>query len=643
MWTASYGSPSHHNHSTLLQGLVAVKSGCHLGSIFVHTTGTYYSVTLRLVAAVVDTGIDYTNPALGGCFGKGCRVAFGDNFSKDGKDDDPMDCHGHGTAVAGIVAGGDSNYVGVAPNATLAGYRVLNCSALMEEDDLIAGWVKAYEDGAQIIVSSAGWEGASWATRPAAAVVSRIVDSGVPCIVGLGNDNGSGLFSTLNPSSGRGVTSVNAFARAPGAIDGHATDAPMARFSTFVPNWDLEIKPTVGAPGDNVPGIKKDGGYEDISGTSFAGPLVAGILALAAEVRGPFDPVLLNSLLMTTAVPQGNYDSVAQQGGGLARAWDAAHATTLVEPASLSFNDTQHRAHSLSLRITNTAKVNVTYRLDTLAAKTIYTLGTGSNWLSRRFLVLGPGKSASVNISATDHKGLDPNRLPQQCVDGSVPYLGVSGSLKEHQVLPSDGAVLSTLSDSGLDQMHGYGHWFDYGIKNDSSVSINLPVRVTPGLGTRLVRAEVVPVSPRKWLADRLADKNLTLDVFSLDALPHSQPTRRTWSGRLGSGDYTPVGEYKLAVRAVRLFGGPEVQSDRDLSETVNFQVNKAAGRKACERYESGKAATPEDALFGSLEECLQIHVDAMIDALLDSCTARKGLERQVHQLRAHGEVLWHI
>lgn len=556
-----------------------------------------------------------------------------------------MDCNGHGTSVAGIVAGSDANYIGVAPNATLAGYRVLDCSAKMEEDDLIAGWVKAYQDGAQIIVSSAGFPGAAWTTRPAAAVVSRIVDSGVPCIVGLGNKKNSGLFNTLNPSSGRGVTSVNAFARAPGAIDGQVTDAPMARFSTSGPNWDLEIKPTVGAPGDDVPGIKMGGGYEDIAGTSFAGPLVAGILALVAEVRGTFDPVSLNSLLTTTAAPQGNYYSVTQQGGGLARAWDAAHATTLVEPGSLSFNDTLHRAHSLSLRITNTARVNVTYHLDTLTAKTIYTLAYGGGrvqhhdspvdesadvQLSRRLLVLGPGESASVDISATDPKGLDPSRLPvwsgwisiQSSHGGSnsssvltVPYLGVSGSMKEHQVLQPDGVVLSTLFDNGWDQVHPSGHWVDYETKNDSSVSIDLPVRITPVLGTRLVRAEAVPLSPRKWLADRLADKKLKLDAFSLEALTHAYPTRKTWSGRLESGDYIPVGEYRLAVRALRLFGDAAVASDWDLSENVSFEIMKAAGRKACEKYESGKGAVPADALFNSLEECLQVHGDKVVDA----------------------------
>ena len=105
------------------------------------------------------------------------------------------------------------------------------------------------------------------------------------------------------------------------------------------------------------------------------------------------------------------------------------------------------------------------------------------------------------------------------------------------------------------------------------------------------MRAEVVPLSPRKWLTDRLANKNIKLDAFSLEALPHSQKTRKTWSGRLESGDFIPVGEYKLVVRALRLFGDPAVESDWDLSETVSFEIHKAAGRKACERYESGKAA----------------------------------------------------
>lgn len=97
--------------------------------------------------------------------------------------------------------------------------------------------------------------------------------------------------------------------------------------------------------------------------------------------------------------------------------------------------------------------------------------------LSRRLLVLGPGESASVDISATDPKGLDPKRLPvwsgwisiqsshggsSKCSNRSsvltVPYLGVSGSMKEHQVLRPDGVVLSTLLDNGRDEVHPNGY-----------------------------------------------------------------------------------------------------------------------------------------------------------------------------------------
>jgi subtilisin family serine protease len=83
---------------------------------------------------ILDTGIDYRHPALGGCFGPGCMVACDSDFVGDVYDhssvdrapkpeDDPMDCAGHGTHVAGIVAArhvgpqaqDPQNFVGVAP------------------------------------------------------------------------------------------------------------------------------------------------------------------------------------------------------------------------------------------------------------------------------------------------------------------------------------------------------------------------------------------------------------------------------------------------------------------------------------------------------------------------------------------------
>src|SRR5438874_175003 len=69
-----------------------------------------------VVVAVIDTGIDYKHPALGGSFGKGARVVSGYDFVN--KDGDPMDDNGHGTHVAGIIGANGAGMVGVAPEVS---------------------------------------------------------------------------------------------------------------------------------------------------------------------------------------------------------------------------------------------------------------------------------------------------------------------------------------------------------------------------------------------------------------------------------------------------------------------------------------------------------------------------------------------
>jgi subtilisin family serine protease len=56
-----------------------------------------------ITVGVIDTGVDYTHPDLGGCLGENCKVVGGYDFISN--DDDPMDDHGHGTHVAATIAG----------------------------------------------------------------------------------------------------------------------------------------------------------------------------------------------------------------------------------------------------------------------------------------------------------------------------------------------------------------------------------------------------------------------------------------------------------------------------------------------------------------------------------------------------------
>ena len=75
--------------------------------------------------AIVDTGIDYTHPDLGGCFGKACKVQIGYDFVNN--DEDPMDDNGHGTHVAATAAG-NGVLKGVAPDAIIYSYKVCDLS-----------------------------------------------------------------------------------------------------------------------------------------------------------------------------------------------------------------------------------------------------------------------------------------------------------------------------------------------------------------------------------------------------------------------------------------------------------------------------------------------------------------------------------
>ncbi|KAK7413477.1 hypothetical protein QQX98_007625 [Neonectria punicea] len=173
--------------------------------------------------AVIDSGIDYTHPALGGCFGPGCLVEAGWDFTGDDflpgtieakPDGDPMDdCQGHGTHVAGTVAaqleGNEYGFTGAAPGVKLAAYRAWGCRATSTSEILLAAFIRAFEEGADIISCSDG-DATGWSADAWSLVASRIVDAGVPVVISAGNDGGSGLLYGSSPAAGRGVTGVGA-------------------------------------------------------------------------------------------------------------------------------------------------------------------------------------------------------------------------------------------------------------------------------------------------------------------------------------------------------------------------------------------------------------------------------------------------
>lgn len=168
-----------------------------------------------ITVAVIDTGIYYDHPALGGGLGPGFKVAGGYNYVGDGygldelhPNRDPNDCWGHGTHVAGIVAGQSQNFVGVAPNATLLAYKVFPCAGSPTDDILVAAFEKAYFDGADIITCSIGSAGTGFLTDPSSMLASRIAELGLFISIAAGNEGDTGPYFPSSPASGELVTAV---------------------------------------------------------------------------------------------------------------------------------------------------------------------------------------------------------------------------------------------------------------------------------------------------------------------------------------------------------------------------------------------------------------------------------------------------
>jgi len=170
--------------------------------------------------AVMDTGVDYDHPDLGGCFGPGCRVQKGYDFVGDAylggtanivPDPDPDDCNGHGTHVAGIV-GANGGVKGVAPGVTFYAYRVFGCDGTTTSDIMIAAMERALADGADILSMSIG-SPLQWPQYPTAAASDRLVNKGMVVVAAAGNNGpgGStplGLYASSAPGMGRKVISV---------------------------------------------------------------------------------------------------------------------------------------------------------------------------------------------------------------------------------------------------------------------------------------------------------------------------------------------------------------------------------------------------------------------------------------------------
>lgn len=224
--------------------------------------------------AIIDTGIDYKHPDLKSNFYKGVSFIKNKNF---------VDDNGHGTHVAGIVAGKNNNigFVGVAPNAKLYVAKALDKNGYGTVENLTKSVKWAIKNNVDIINMSIGLTSNEVGTKEFKNLENAINEAyskGILIVAAAGNDNNKDVDY---PAKFKNVISV-------GAITNYDPQLEKDRYvKSDFSNYGKDLEIT--APGSFIystypmnikPFLYPVNGYEMLSGTSMAAPYVTGFLAV---------------------------------------------------------------------------------------------------------------------------------------------------------------------------------------------------------------------------------------------------------------------------------------------------------------------------------------------------------------------------
>jgi len=327
-----------------------------------------------VTVAVLDTGADVNHPDLAGQIDDTESFVPGEAVT---------DINGHGTHVAGTIAGtgasSSGNYKGVAPGADLIVGKVLGGAEGYGQDSwVLAGMEWAAQEGADVVSMSLGDTMPSDGTDPMAQAVDALSEQyDTLFVIAAGN---AGPESISTPGAAESALTV-------GAVD--KTDQ-LAGFSSTGPLFRSgALKPDITAPGVDITAPRSQemptgsGYYQTMSGTSMATPHVSGAAAILAQQHPHWTGQQLKEHLMSTAHGLDAGYSPYEVGTGRVDVAAAVNATVRSTGSVLLGNfdwphDPSDGAVTKDVTFTNTGDVDVTLDLALTQNDAAFTLGASS-------------------------------------------------------------------------------------------------------------------------------------------------------------------------------------------------------------------------------------------------------------------------
>jgi thermitase len=228
---------------------------------------------------ILDTGIESNHEDL--------KASY---LSADKESD--ADPRGHGTHCAGIAAGISNNGLGIAslnPGVDwmdISSIKVISRLGFAPQSKVIEGIIEATDKGADVISLSLGGRSNDLAQEAYDEAVEYALNKGVIVVASAGNSNlSAALFS---PANSKGVIAVSAL----------NSSGEKAYFSNTVD----EVERGIAAPGESILSTDINNTYSVKSGTSMAGPMVAGLAAMAKSLDPNISPEQFYDLLYQSGI-----------------------------------------------------------------------------------------------------------------------------------------------------------------------------------------------------------------------------------------------------------------------------------------------------------------------------------------------------